>query len=195
MEATDQRLTVEIAVKTSQVLRLDRALETQDVHLLLSGAQAGGLEAEAAASRRFGRTYMLLETPDGKTADAFLAGYPELKPLGDSIVVLAIEPTSTDALTELLDALAGAGRPAGVISAQRVEGAVVVEIDVERTAWSLIQALVAAELRRRPGGLQRVAVLNPLSIRAQAYVAAQGLQTPELDRTRILDILVADAHL
>jgi hypothetical protein len=99
-------------------------------------------------------------------------------------VILARTVTVPDPLTRanVVEALAGAGAPAGVIACT-VDGlAVTVTFAPERTPAELIDALIAVETATVAGSAR------PLRDLAEAAViAARGLREPALDASRIIE--------
>ena len=90
----------------------------------------------------------------------------------------------------LLDALAGPGAPAGVLGAQKYERSLIVEFDPVRSSWTVLQALIDAELGRFGPAVRTTKLLAPLAPDIAAKIAADGLQCPDIQPTRVLETLV-----
>lgn len=90
----------------------------------------------------------------------------------------------------LLEALGGAGRPAGILTCERTgEDGLRVCWDLAVTPASVVRSLLAAEVGRF-GGSFTTRLLEPLDVESLAMVAADGLQCAEVSGDRILDVLV-----
>jgi hypothetical protein len=110
------------------------------------------------------------------------------------VIALAVTPHPAEALPALLEALGGAGRPAGILTCEcAAEGELRVRWDIAVTPASVVRALLAAEVNRFAGAYT-TRLLEPLSVEASAMVAADGLQSSELTTDRILDVLVQRAR-
>jgi hypothetical protein len=109
-------------------------------------------------------------------------------------IVLAVFPSVTQALPALERALAGPGKPDGVLSVRRSGESIVVEWDPSRTAVRLIVDLIDAELRRFAAS-RRTELLVPLSEERLAQIAAAELAAPEIAPDRILEHLLEEARL
>jgi hypothetical protein len=82
----------------------------------------------------------------------------------------------------LLDALAGPGAPAGIVSCFERDDVVTVSFDDEVTRTELIDDLITIETHFVPS-----AESEPLEDEEAARLAAVGLADPELDASRILE--------
>jgi len=142
------------------------------------------------SNARAGRTYGLVRLPDGKLEAAIGTATVH----HTAIIALAVYPAAAEALPFVRDALAGAGRPSGVIATSNCEGGVVVEWDPQRTAAPAIYDLVDVELSRFGGG-RTAELLAPLPEALVAKIAAEGLQAPEITPDRELETLVERAGL
>lgn len=133
------------------------------------------------------RSYALLELPDGKrcAAIAAAAGTVHEAP----IIALALFPAVPEALLSLMEALAGPGRPAGVLSCIARNEGVIIEWDPALTETRVILELIDLELARFHSG--RVAeLLSPLPPSLIASIAATGLKAPEIEPARILELRI-----
>jgi hypothetical protein len=140
------------------------------------------------ASEPAGRSYALLELPDGRETDAIRAASGATA-YDRAVIALAVFPAMAQALPPLREALGGHGRPQGVLACRPCSGGIVVEWDPERTRASVILGLIDVELRRFGSG--RVAeVLSPLPAPLVAKVAAEGLEAPEIEPRRILELRI-----
>ena len=183
------RLTMHSQV-VAQTVRFDHALSKAEVAALEDRARSAGITARAQSNPRLACTYVLLESPSGEfdviaQCDGGIA-------LQGAIIALAIEPEAADALPYLLQALAGPGGARDATA--RISGAaLVLEFDPASTSWQVLRALIDAELRRFGPAVKRTALLSPLSAAMEAAVAAEGLTAPEIEPSRILEVLVARA--
>lgn len=142
------------------------------------------------SNARAGRTYGLVRLPIGKLETAIGTATVH----DTAIIALAVYPAAAEALPFLRDALAGPGRPSGVIAASNCEGGIVVEWDPRRTDAPAVYDLVDVELRRFGGG-RSAELLAPLPEDVVAKIAADGLQAPEISPDRELETLVERAGL
>jgi hypothetical protein len=149
--------------------------------------RAGGT-ATWRINSTLGRSYALLALPEG--GDAAAIGAASLGTVHEqAIIALALFPTVPEALLPVVDALGGVGRPAGVLCCFARAGAAIVEWDPAVTDARVIMELIDIELTRFHSG--RVAqLLSPLPPSLVASVARAGLQAPEIEPTRILELQV-----
>lgn len=163
------------------------AAERDDVE---TAVRARGGSVTWRSSARAGRTYGLVRLPGGELESAIGAATVH----DTAIIALAVYPVAAEALPLVRDALAGTGRPSGVIGTSNCNGGVVVEWDPRRTAPAMVYDLVDAELRRFGGG-RTAELLAPLPDDVIARIAADGLQAPEISPDRELETLVERAGL
>lgn len=149
---------------------------------------AGG-SLRTCSSDRFGRSYVAIESEKPIPAEALLREVPSATLYDDAVIVIAIEPTPTDALPTLAEALGGSGRPSGVRSAERVGDALLVEFSAQRSPARFVLDVVDVELRRYHGQ-RRVELLSPVPAQWLARLAAEGLGAPEIDEDRVLESLL-----
>jgi len=142
------------------------------------------------SNARAGRTYGLVRLPDGKLEAAIGTATVH----HTAIIALAVYPAAAEALPFVRDALAGTGRPSGVIGMSNCNGGGVVEWDPRRTSAAALYDLVDVELRRFGGG-RTAELLAPLPDEVIARIAADGLQAPEIAPDRELETLVKRAGL
>ena len=177
----------------AQTVRFDHALSEAEVAALVEQARAAGITARAQSNPQPPCTYVLLEAPAARF-DEFIGGFAQKAvPLQGAIIALAIEPEPADALPKLVAALAGPGG-AGDAAAWQSGNVLVLEFDPARTSWHVLRALIDTELRRFGPASKRTALLSPLSEAMEAAIAAQGLGAPEIEPSRILEVLVARAN-
>ena len=93
----------------------------------------------------------------------------------------------------VVSALTGEGAPDGILCAEVLERDLLVEFLPARTSWRLVRALIDVELERYGSRVRRTTLLSPLAPRAETHIAADGLQEPELDESRVLEALLGDA--
>ena len=149
------------------------------------------------SSARAGRSYGLLEFADATSAAAAAVEAGACGATIDdcAVIALAVFPEVPEALPHLLDALAGAGRPAGIRSCEPCSnGGLVVEWDLERSPAGVVLGAIDVELRRFNSG-RTAELLTPLSPQSIARIAADGLQSPELTSDRVLEVLLERAGL
>jgi hypothetical protein len=79
-----------------------------------------------------------------------------------------------------------------VLGCDVIADAVIVEVRAETALLAV--ALADVELQRFHG-YRRTTLLTPLDAQTSATVASAGLSEPDLDPRRILEMLIADAHL
>ncbi len=132
-----------------------------------------------------GRTYARIAYGGDRPRVEDLASPPPSAVDDPALLVLAIEPADPRACPRLAAALGGDGRPAGVVSAEEVEAAVLVEFDPRLTPLSLVVDVIDAELAHAPG--RRIVPLIALDDDVLAEFAAATLAEPAIDRTRILE--------
>ncbi|MGA8575603.1 MAG: hypothetical protein WB609_07975 [Candidatus Cybelea sp.] len=137
------------------------------------------------------RWYALLELPQrhDRNAIASVSGGT----LHDrAIIALAVVPAVPEALPLILGALAGPGRPAGILDAYPCEGGVVVEWDPAATSPPVVLGIIDLELKRFGSG-RTAELLAPLPASVASAIAANGLQAPEIDPARILELRIENA--
>ena len=138
-----------------------------------------------------GRSYALLELPDGADLDAIREASGSSAYDG-AVIALAVFPAVAEALPHLLAALSGSGRPAGVLACREREGGIVVEWDPQISSVRLVLETIDVELRRF-NSARRAELLSPLPPAVIAAIAAQGLQAPEMGPERILELRIENA--
>lgn len=134
------------------------------------------------------RAYALLEFPDG------YGGPPPAAQPGETvyetaIIAVAVSPNEPEALPYLRDALAGEGRPAGILACRTFAESLVVEWDPRVCAAHVVSRLIGVELRRFHSAARTV-LLAPLPPGVLAKIAADGLAAPEIMDDRILESLI-----
>jgi len=154
-------------------------------------ARSRGGTAIWRSSRAAGRSYALLALPRAEDAAQIgAAGGATLYEM--PVIALAVYPAVPEALPGLLEALRGAGAPAGVLSCRGFDGGVIVEWDPTRTGAEVVLGIVDVELRRWGGG-RRAELLSPLPPEVTLEIAARGLGAPQIGPERILEMLLAAA--
>lgn len=147
--------------------------------------EAGG-SIRWRTSETAGRSYALLEVPERADGDAIRIA-TEGAPYDRAVIALAVFPAVPEALPYVIEAVAGSGRPEGVLAAHPCARGVVVEWDPERTRASVVVGLVDVELQRFASG-RTADVLSPLPPAIVAKLAADGLEAPQIEPTRILEL-------
>jgi hypothetical protein len=138
-----------------------------------------------------GLSYALLDLPDSHDAQAIRTAGGGVV-YETAIIAMAVSPAVPQALPRLYEALAGAGRPAGILASRTCGGSVVVEWDPGISGVDVVMGLIDVELRRFASG-RTAEVLAPLPASVVTRIAAQGLQAPQIQPNRILELLVDDA--
>ncbi len=131
-----------------------------------------------------GRTYARLALSAPGACERTSAAFPEAHVSAPPLVVLRVTPDLPRRLPAIAHALAGAGRPAGVVASATEADAYVVEIDVRTTSLATIVTLVDLETGERA---RRIEPILPLEDETLAAFAAAILGEPSLDATRILE--------
>lgn len=175
-------------VGAQRTIRIDTALGEERIAAASAALGAAGASATFVSSPAFGRTYATIDA--GCPIDLSAIAPRETGVVFDAaIIALAIEPLPQDALWCLAEALGGAGRPAGIVSCDLRNEALLLEFRPEITSVSLVLALADVELRRW-GGQRRTTLLSPLGVVEATRVAAEGLHTPEIAPDRVLEVLL-----
>ncbi len=180
-------------MKTYLSLRFDRMLSPTDASSLAADARDAGWELQLRRSERFARSYALLTAVRDDAADEFLSAYGNTRRFAEPILALSIEPEVPEGLRSLVPALTGNGAPKGVLSAEVIERDLVIEFLPAQTSWRLVRALIDVELGRYGSTVHRTALLSPITSESEAQIAADGLQEPELNESRVLEALLGDA--
>lgn len=150
--------------------------------------QRAGGTAVWRSSEPAARTYALLELPEGYDHAAIRAVSAGVV-YDKAVIALALFPALPEALPPVLEALGGAGRPAGVLACRPCPGGAVVEWDPDLTEARVILGIVDVELRRFASA--RVAeLLSPLPPFLVARLAASGLRAPQIEPQRILELRI-----
>jgi hypothetical protein len=169
-------------------LSTDGVLDTKRRAEIDEAVRRAGGTAAWRSSERASRTYALLELPDGYDHAAVRAGCEGVI-YDKAVIALALFPALSEALPFVLEALGGAGRPAGILACRPCPGGAVVEWDPDITQAAVVLGIADVELRRFTSA--RVAeLLSPLPPALVAKLAASGLQAPEIEPKRILELRV-----
>jgi len=177
------------------VFAFDAVLSDDEQARLNALARSHAATAAIRVNPRFGCTYATVEATEEGAFEAITSAYPGARGFSSEIIALAIEPEAREALPLLESALRGPGAPVGVAAVRRFDEAIRIEFNARRTSLDVLSALIDVELRRFGSPVRRTTVLSDLPLDVQAFVAASGLQAPEIDRTRILESLVERADL
>jgi hypothetical protein len=167
--------------------RIDAPAST--VSEMVAALKRDGVRTRVSEHAALGRTYLLIEGPDGSDPFAFTQRAPSVRLYDAVIVALAIEPQPSDALPLLAEALGGAGAPAGISECVTAGTRLIVEFRPDVTPAHLITRIIDVELQRF-SGVRRTELLAPLPEDVVAAIAAQGLQAPEVASDRILETLL-----
>ncbi len=139
-------------------------------------------------SRRFDRAFASVDLRE-ESGVAALRAATGATVYDATIIALAVSPTLPEALPALEEALAGTGRPAGVVFADVRDGALCVAWDLAQTDAGVVMAAVDAELRRFAAA-RTVELLSPLPLAAMTAIVAEGLNAPEIAPDRVLEALI-----
>ncbi|MGA7200962.1 MAG: hypothetical protein WBX26_03980 [Candidatus Cybelea sp.] len=151
-------------------------------------AQAQGGRATWRFNPSAGRSYALLELPDGVDLSEVSIAPTEVA-YETAVIAWAVFPTVPEALPNLYAALGGPGRPVGVLACRPCPQGAIVEWDPDSGGIEIIMKLVDVELRRFCSG-RRGELLSPLTPRLSAKIAASGMSAPEIAVDRILELLI-----
>jgi len=153
-----------------------------------------GVRVRVSGTDGIGRTYASIEGPEGVDPAQLAPQIPDARWYDAEIIALAIEPLPADALPVLARALGGPGAPAGVCDCTTDGTRLFLEFRPDVTPAGLIARIIDVELRRF-GGSRRTQLIGPLSMRAAAAIAADGLHAPEITSDRILEPLLGLEHV
>ncbi len=173
----------------ARTLRVDEPTSDSLKEQIAASVLREGVRIEFGAPSAIGRTYALLQGPASVDPAELEVCVPSARWYPDAIIALAIEPAPPDALPVLAQALGGLGAPAGVCGCAAIENELVVEVSPSVTPARLVLTVVDVELRRF-SGFRRTRLLTPLTGGALAGIAAAGLQAPEIQPDRILELLL-----
>jgi len=157
-------------------------------HALDEAARRGGGNAVWRSSAAAGRSYasVALPNPDAGASIPTAAGAT----LYDkAVIALAVFPALAEALPPLMDALAGQGRPAGILTCRAIPNGLVVEWDPSVSGARLVTSLVDAELGRFACGRTNE-LLSPLPPEVATAIAAEGLQAEQIVPERVLELQI-----
>ena len=153
-----------------------------------------GVRVRMSDANGIARTYASIEGPEGVDPVQLEPRIPDARWYDAEIIALAIEPLPADALPVLARALGGPGAPAGVCDCTSDGTRLFLEFRPDVTPAGLLARIIEVELRRF-GGSHRTKLISPLSMRAAAAIAADGLQAPEIAADRILESLLGIEHV
>jgi hypothetical protein len=133
-----------------------------------------------------GRTYFRARLAAGAEPAALASRGAAVRVDVPPLAILRVRPLWPAALPGVRNALAGAGRPAGMVEVRPDgAGALVVEFDCRGTAPALVVALIDAELKAAPG--RRIEPLLPLEDDVLAALAGALLAEPAIDGSRLIE--------
>ncbi len=181
-----------LTVEWARTLRIDATATDAMRTRILDALARNGVRVRFGPTTPFDRTYALVEGPEGVDPAELPQMLPEAHWFNEAIIALAIEPAPEDALPHMLEALGGAGAPAGVCDTRRAGSQLLVEFRPSVTSALFILELVDVELQRFHG-YRRTQLLSPLPVSVVTQIAAQGLQAPEIAPDRVLEELLGAA--
>ena len=159
-------------------------------HALEEAARRGGGHAIWRSSAAAGRSYASVALP-GPDAAASISTPAGATLYEKAVIALAVFPALAEALPPLLDALAGDGRPAGILACRAIPNGVVVEWDPSVSGARLVTGLVDTELGRFACG-RTSEVLSPLPPEVTTAIAAEGLQAEQILPQRVLELQIGN---
>lgn len=148
-------------------------------------ARRSGGRTSWSAGVRLGRAYALVENAGVEALRSASSGTI----LESAVIALAVWPNVAEALPYLQDALGGNGRPAGIVSCEIVDEALLVEWNLDRTGADVVLGLIDVELRRFGSG-RASELLSPLPLAWWTRLAAEGLRAPQIAPDRVLEALL-----
>ncbi|HEY5256819.1 MAG TPA: hypothetical protein VIJ12_00410 [Candidatus Baltobacteraceae bacterium] len=169
-------------------LRYDGPLDPQQRDAIQTRLRALDATIVWHSDDRTQRTYAAVEAARDFSETELHDLVPGARAYPRSVICLAVTPRPSEALPALLEAVAGLGRPAGMLDGAIVGDELCVEWDTQVTAAALILAVIDAELARF-NGTRTTRLLRPLGVEALTKVAADGLGA-QLDPQRILEVLL-----
>ncbi|MDQ6826983.1 MAG: hypothetical protein M3Z14_07295 [Candidatus Eremiobacteraeota bacterium] len=182
-------------METAGSLRFDWAFSESERNDAAQRCREAGVPGAAFTSHpRFDLTYGVFKRADDESLGRLRAEFSTATMWDFLTISLAIEPGAAEALPFLEQSLGGAGRPVAVVGCERRAGCVLLEFRENRASLELVLGLIGVELKRFGNAARRIHILCPLPVWMQASVAAGGLRAPEIDNSRILEILIAEAH-
>jgi len=108
-----------------------------------------------------------------------------------AIIALAVSPTVAQAMPSLRETFSGEGRPAATLDCRESGAALVLEWNLDAAPVGLMMGLIDVDLRRFASG-RTTELLNPLPRHVVTRLAADGLGAPEIEPSRVLDLLLGD---
>lgn len=151
------------------------------------GAQLSWHHANA-----FDRTYALVEGTSRETlGTTTLGGPPAVTVFETPVIALAIRPNVAEALPAIEQALAGPGRPRGVLAIELIDEHLIVEWNLDVTPAHVLLGVVDVELARFHAA-RVTELLTPLPLDWWTAIARSGLQAPEIAPDRVLEALIEE---
>lgn len=170
---------------SSATLRFHPSPDASQIEAARSIIAGHGGSVTWVDSPAYERTYGLIE---GATAPciAALRNQTRATVFDRPIIALAVVPSEPEALPYLLDALGGAGRPAGVVGCDPCLGGAIIEWDLDETGLDVVMHVVDIEIDRFRAARVN-ALLTPLPLGWWTRIAAGGLGDAELLPERVLE--------
>ncbi len=168
----------------SASIRFDRVLAQGERAAAIRALDSCGAKATSWAVARCGRSYAIARL----TPECDLSALREtLGARADepALVVVDVIPRDPERIGSLVQALAGAGGPAGVVDVKASGDALTVELNQATTSLRLLVDVIDAELECSPG--RRILPLFPLSDATLTGFAAATLRAPEIDLSRLVE--------
>jgi hypothetical protein len=173
-----------VSITSSVTLRFHPAADLSEIEAVRAIAESDGAVVAWVDSPAYERTYGLIESATARCAAALRATRATV--FDRPIIALAVVPSVPEASPLLLDALGGAGRPAGVVGCEAFPGGVIVEWDLDETGLDVVLNLVDIEIDRFRAARVN-ALLTPLPLAWWTRIAAAGLHAQEISPDRVLE--------
>ena len=160
-------------------IRFDRVLAQGERAAAVRALDSCGVKPTSWAVARCGRSYAIVGLASGSDLAALgekLGARVDEPPL----VILDVLPRDPERIPALLQALAGPGRPAGVVDAKASGDSVTVELNEGATSLRLLVDVVDAEL-------ERILPLFPLGDATITAFAASTMRAPEIEASRLVE--------
>jgi hypothetical protein len=167
-------------------VRIDGVLAEEEREVVAQVMSSLGAHPSSLRSHgRLGRTYGLLELDEHCDLALLSKALADARFTEPPPAIVEIVPDHERRLPALVHALGGPGRPAGVLDAVSTAHSLVLEIDVTKTALSLILDIVDVELQTAPG--RRIIPIIPLTDTMLAALARDLVGDPALDISRLIE--------
>jgi hypothetical protein len=175
-------------LERSASARFERVLAPSERAAAVAALDSAGAKVTSWGSARTGKDFAQLALSANADLEA-VRGAVNARIDEPALTILEIVPREPHRLDALLRALAGPGRPAGVVEATLGGEAICVELDERTTPLRLLADIVDVELASAPG--RSIAPILPLGDASLTAFAAATLAAPEIDSSRLVETYVA----